>query len=195
MYLLRIPVAVNLRSKMSVSSSMLGRPSPLWAATARVCPSCAPENFLIEFSFVRLVGKSTLANILLRIIDYDEGRVLVNGHDIRRYDPAEFHKRVTAVFQGFSKFDASVRENVGIGYFPEMRSCNTIGRAMSLAGADHIVSGLPHGLKTRLDASGSPSLSQFSQEDVASACPRNRPHGLSGGEVSDIIIDLSSSTH
>lgn len=137
----------------------------------------------IKFSCVCWSGKSTLANILLRIIEFDEGKLFVNGHDIRRYNPVEFHEHTTAVFQGFSKFDASVRENVGVGYYPEMRALKTIGRSLTLAGADHIVQALPQGLKTRLDSSGSAPFQHFSVDNVATACPRNPPHGLSGGEV------------
>ena len=108
----------------------------------------------------------------------------MNGQDIRRLDPSDYHKRVTAVFQGFSKFDASIRENVGVGYYPEMRSFKTIGRALSLAGADHIVSSLPHGLKTRLDPSGPTPLQHVPPAYTSSGCAgRVRPHGLSGGEV------------
>jgi ABC-type multidrug transport system fused ATPase/permease subunit len=39
----------------------------------------------------------------------------MNGVDIRRLDIVDYHRRVTAVFQGFSKFNSTVKENVGIG--------------------------------------------------------------------------------
>jgi ABC-type multidrug transport system fused ATPase/permease subunit len=136
-------------------------------------------------------GKSTLANILLRIADFDGGELIVNGQDIRKYDPGDLHKRITAVFQGFSKFDASMRENVGIGFYPDMRSPKVIGAAMNLAGADHIASALPHGLKTRLDPSGPTPVQYVSPSQSLSGWARARPHGLSGGEVQHFFLSLS----
>jgi len=55
--------------------------------------------------------------MLLRILDFDEGELLVNGVDIRSLDLADYHRRVTAVFQAFSKFNSTVKENVGVGMF------------------------------------------------------------------------------
>ncbi|EKM59342.1 uncharacterized protein PHACADRAFT_85750 [Phanerochaete carnosa HHB-10118-sp] len=135
-------------------------------------------------------GKSTLANILLRVTGFDEGELLVNGHDVRRYDAAEYHRHLTAVFQGFSKFDASVRQNVGVGYFPDMQHPAAVARAVKLAGADPVVAALPQGLKTRLDASGAgASLPHFAAADQGHrASPRGRPQGLSGGEWQRIAI-------
>ena len=127
-------------------------------------------------------GKSTLANIILRITGFDSGELLVNGRDIRRYSPADYHEHVTAVFQGFSRFDGSVKQNVGVGYVPDMRSPTSIDKAVALAGATKIVRALPNGMKTALDASGcNPIARPFS--DAFSCGPERRQYGLSGGEV------------
>ncbi|TFY81792.1 hypothetical protein EWM64_g2225 [Hericium alpestre] len=66
-------------------------------------------------------GKSTLSKVLLRIFDFQAGELLVNGINIRRYDPAELHRASTAVFQGFSKYNGTVTDNVGIGFVRNMR--------------------------------------------------------------------------
>lgn len=123
-------------------------------------------------------GKSTLANILLRIADFDRGELLVNDTDIRRIHPTEYHQHVTAVFQGFSRFNASVKENIGVGYVPDIGHPAAIERAAELAGAAHVVCSLPRGLKTTLDTGLDPTAS------LASECSQSRVrHGLSGGEV------------
>jgi ABC-type multidrug transport system fused ATPase/permease subunit len=117
-------------------------------------------------------------------LDYDQGTLFVNGIDIRRYDPVEYHRHITTVFQGFSKFNSTVKENIGVGYVQEMGSRAAIDKAIHLAGAEAIVGSLPNGLKTKLDSSGfgSTNFPPFSSNTGSSRTPRNH-HGLSGGEV------------
>lgn len=125
-------------------------------------------------------GKSTLAKLILRIVDFDRGTLLVNGEDIRRYDPVDYHQHVTTVFQGFSKFNSTVKENVGVGYAAKMESRTAIDNAIDLAGATPIVESLPKGLKTKLDSTGFGSgLPPFN----AAGSTKTEHHGLSGGEV------------
>lgn len=107
----------------------------------------------------------------------------MNDCDIRRYHPTEYHQHVTAVFQGFSKFNASVKENIGIGYVPDIGHYSAIERAAELAGAAGILCSLPKGLKTTLDSGYAPaSTPADSQEGSGYGFSRTR-HGLSGGEV------------
>lgn len=127
-------------------------------------------------------GKSTLANILLRITDFDSGTLRLNGADARTLDPGELHARATAVFQGFARFDASVRDNVGVGFVPDLRAPAAVARALALAGADGVVAALPRGAKTRLDPSGG-GAAPVGFAEGAGLCHRGRAHGLSGGEV------------
>lgn len=127
-----------------------------------------------------LLGKSTLAKLILRILDFDRGNLLVNGEDIRKYDPVDYHRHVTTVFQGFSKFNSTVKENVGVGYAAKMESRAAIDNAIDLAGATPIVESLPKGLKTKLDSTGFGSgLPPFN----AAGNTKTEHHGLSGGEV------------
>ncbi|EEB87912.1 hypothetical protein MPER_14529, partial [Moniliophthora perniciosa FA553] len=95
--------------------------------------------------------------VLLRIFDF-EGQLLVYDVDIRCYDPAEYHKHATAVFQGFSKFNTTVRENVGLGYVDAITCGPSVKAAIHLAEADAIVDNLPKGLHTMLETPGFESL-------------------------------------
>jgi len=132
-------------------------------------------------------GKSTLAKVLLRIIDFDKGSLHVNGVDIRRYNPDEYHSHLTAVLQGFSKFNASVKENVGVGSVENLTQDAAIKRAIHLAEADGIVESLPCGLQTTLDTSG---FEAFSYPGMRNPSPSSfqQHHGLSGGEWQRIAI-------
>jgi hypothetical protein len=111
--------------------------------------------------------------------------LLVNGVDIRRFNPAEFHRHVTAVFQAFSKYNSTVKENVGVGFVERIGSRAAIEKAVQLAGAANIIDSLPNGLRTELDTAGFDSMSyaQFPDTAINQVSPHVH-HGLSGGEVS-----------
>lgn len=127
-------------------------------------------------------GKSTLAKILLRIIDF-EGQLRVNDVDIRLYDPPDYHRHTTSVFQNFSKYNTSVRENVGFGCV-ELLSCRSVvENAVRLAQAETIVDALPHGLQSTLEPPGFENLSYPGMPHSLGS----RHHGLSGGEASSAV--------
>ncbi|RDX55712.1 P-loop containing nucleoside triphosphate hydrolase protein [Lentinus brumalis] len=129
-------------------------------------------------------GKSTLANILLRILDFDSGDLLLNGIDVRRLQPRDFHTHVSAVFQGFSRFNTTVKANVGVGYVPDMSSSEAVDAALELAGAGNLVRSLPDGVRTRLEGDGS----DRSYEAFCGDGSPGKLHGLSGGEWQRIAI-------
>lgn len=121
-----------------------------------------------------------MAKILLRIVEFDQGEISVNGVDVRRYDPEEYHQHITAVFQGFSKFNSTVKENVGLGQVEKMASRTAIETAVHLAEADTIVNSLPYGLRTMLET---PGFDTISYPGSLSNNQSSSHHGLSGGEV------------
>ncbi|KAG6378419.1 P-loop containing nucleoside triphosphate hydrolase protein [Boletus reticuloceps] len=133
-------------------------------------------------------GKSTLAKVLLRILDFDDGDLLINGIDIRRLSPTEYHQHVTAVFQDFSKFNSTLRENVGVGYVQKLQSHAAVSRAIHLGGADSFVDTLPNGLKTRLDSSGFDAMPPAYPGSPGCGMSSRQHHSLSGGEWQRIAI-------
>lgn len=60
-------------------------------------------------------GKTTLINLLMRFYDATEGRILVDGIDVRAYELSELRKKVGVVFQNDTIFADSLRENVAFG--------------------------------------------------------------------------------
>ena len=126
-------------------------------------------------------GKSTLAKILLRIVDHDRGTLLANGIDIRRISPPEYHSHLSGVFQGFSRFNTSVKENVGIGSVEKITYKPAVETAVHLAEAETLVKSLPDGLKTLLEPPGYESFSYPGMMGYGDTAQRQ---GLSGGEVS-----------
>ncbi len=60
-------------------------------------------------------GKSSLVSLIPRFYDAAEGRVLVDGRDVRAYDPAELRKKVTVCLQKSELFSTTIRDNIALG--------------------------------------------------------------------------------
>lgn len=60
-------------------------------------------------------GKTTLAALLMRLMDVDQGRILIHGQDIRSIEKKELQKKFGVVFQNDIIFEDSIFENVRMG--------------------------------------------------------------------------------
>lgn len=60
-------------------------------------------------------GKTTLALLLMRMMDVDEGQILIDGRDVRSYEKAELRQKFGIVFQNDTLFEDSIYENVRMG--------------------------------------------------------------------------------
>ena len=96
-------------------------------------------------------GKSTLTSLLLRLVDPDEGAVLLDGHDLRDLAPGALAEHVALVPQQAFLFDDDVRGNVLLGLdAPD----EEVWAALRTAQADGFVAALGDGLDTRLGERG-----------------------------------------
>jgi ATP-binding cassette subfamily B protein len=66
-------------------------------------------------------GKTTLTKLLARLYDPTEGRILLDGVDLREYDVASLRRAIGVIFQDFVKYDLRFDENIGVGEIEEMR--------------------------------------------------------------------------
>ena len=66
-------------------------------------------------------GKTTLTKLLARLYDPTEGRILVDGVDLRHYDLASLRSAIAVIFQDFVRYDLRFDENVGVGEIEEVR--------------------------------------------------------------------------
>ena len=96
-------------------------------------------------------GKSTLTSLLLRLVDPAQGRVLVDGRDLRELEPGALADQVALVPQQAFLFDDDVRGNVTLGADV---TDDEVWAALRTAQADGFVAALPHGLDTRLGERG-----------------------------------------
>ena len=102
-------------------------------------------------------GKTTLVNLLTRFYDVGSGRILLDGHDLRRYRMRDLRGAFSVVLQDTALFGVSVRDNIAYGSrnvpFEKVRA------AAVTAGADSFIRRLPQGYDTVL-AQGGAELSQ-----------------------------------
>lgn len=97
-------------------------------------------------------GKTTVVSLLLAYYDPDAGTVLIDGHDLRRYDPPSARRQIAAVLQEPMLFQASVRENLRYGR-PEADDA-AIEAAARDAAADAFIRRLPQGYETPVGPRG-----------------------------------------
>jgi ATP-binding cassette subfamily B protein len=95
-------------------------------------------------------GKTTLIKLLTRLYDATEGRVLIDGVDVRQWEPEKLRARVAVIFQDFNEYQFDVHDNVGVGSLPHLEEAERIVRATERGGADEVIKTLPEGLRTRL---------------------------------------------
>jgi ABC-type multidrug transport system fused ATPase/permease subunit len=96
-------------------------------------------------------GKSTLTSLLARLVDPDEGAVLVDGLDLRDLHAGALAESMALVPQHTFLFDDTVRGNVTLGAdVPD----DEVWEALRTAQADGFVAALPHGLDTKLGERG-----------------------------------------
>src|SRR5437764_2707858 len=91
-------------------------------------------------------GKSTVAGLLARLYDPDDGRVLLDGNDLRELRLADVRGAVALVFEETFLFTESVRENIRLGR-PEADDEAVVGAA-ALAGAAEFIEALPDRYET-----------------------------------------------
>ncbi|HEY0317185.1 MAG TPA: ABC transporter ATP-binding protein [Solirubrobacterales bacterium] len=97
-------------------------------------------------------GKSTFAKLVARFYDPQQGRVLVDGHDLRGMRQRALRRQLGIVPQEGFLFSGSVRENVAFGR-PEA-SLEEIESALATVGATDFVAALPDGIETQVGERG-----------------------------------------
>ncbi|CAA9334811.1 MAG: Efflux ABC transporter, permease/ATP-binding protein [uncultured Gemmatimonadaceae bacterium] len=66
-------------------------------------------------------GKTTLTKLLARLYDPSEGRILLDGRDLRDYDLASVRQAIGVIFQDFVRYDMAFDENIAVGEIGEAR--------------------------------------------------------------------------
>lgn len=97
-------------------------------------------------------GKSTLADLLARNLDPDEGRILVDGKDVKSLQLGDLRREVLLVDQAPWLFNATIAENVAFAWPSATRAA--IEEAGRTAGLDELIQRLPQGYATETGERG-----------------------------------------
>jgi ATP-binding cassette subfamily B protein len=95
-------------------------------------------------------GKTTIVKLLARLYDPTEGRILLDGRDLRDYDLDDLRGRVGVIFQDFVRFDFTAGDNIAVGRIEARGDEARIGSAAARSLADGVVGRLPAGYGQRL---------------------------------------------
>jgi ATP-binding cassette, subfamily B, bacterial len=93
-------------------------------------------------------GKTTLVTLLARLRDPGAGRITVDGTDIRDLDARSWQRQVAVVYQDFTRYPLTARENVGFCDLGGGVDEAALAKAAEQAGALDLIRGLPHGWDT-----------------------------------------------
>jgi ATP-binding cassette subfamily B protein len=140
-------------------------------------------------------GKSTLADLLVRYLDPDQGRILIDGRNIREFRLAELRREILLVDQAPYLFNATIAEN--ISYTRPESSRDEIEKAGRAAGLDELLARLPQGYDTKTGERGQ-TLSAGERQRVAlarallrkpSVLILDEPTSALDGEMEKLIAD------
>lgn len=90
-------------------------------------------------------GKTTLVKLLARLYDPDEGRITLDGIDLREYDLDDLRANIGVIFQDFVRYHMTAAENIGVGQVEDMTNRSRIEDAARRGMADQVVAGLERG--------------------------------------------------
>jgi ATP-binding cassette subfamily B protein len=107
-------------------------------------------------------GKTTLVKLLARLYDPDEGRILLDGHDLREYGLEELRANIGVIFQDFVRYHLTAAENIAVGRIEARDDRPRIAEAAERSLADEVIRKLPEGydqmigkrFRTGVDLSG-----------------------------------------
>ena len=119
-------------------------------------------------------GKSTIMNLIPRLYDVDEGRVMIDGQDLRAVTLASLRAQIALVSQEILLFDDTIRANIAYGRLGASEA--EIAAAAATAGADDFIAELPQGLDTPVGVRGEAlSGGQRQRIAIARATLKNAP--------------------
>ena len=95
-------------------------------------------------------GKTTLIKLLSRLYDPTEGSILLDGIDVREFDPLALRQKIGVIFQDFVRYHLPARENIGFGQIEAVDQMERIVESARKSGAHGMIEDLPEGYETLL---------------------------------------------
>ena len=142
--------------------------SEVWAV--RNLSFTAPAGETLALVGENGAGKTTIVKLMTRLYDPDEGRVLIDGVDLKDFATADLRQHIGVIFQDFLRYSFSAADNIAVGQIEASSDRERIVRSAEQSLADPVIRKLPEGydqMLGRVFAKG---------------------HDLSGGEWQKIAI-------
>jgi ATP-binding cassette subfamily B protein len=95
-------------------------------------------------------GKTTLIKLLSRLYDPTEGRILLDGADLKQWNVEALRERIGVIFQDFGRYQFTVGENIGTGDVRRFDDESGWQRAADMAKADDFIQAMPKSYQTQL---------------------------------------------
>lgn len=108
-----------------------------------------------SFAFVgeNGAGKTTIIKLLLRFYDPEEGRILVNGKDLKEIDLPSYYTHIGVLFQNFNDYPFSVRDNIALGRVEDFNDYKRVHEAAQIANAEPFIKEYPKEYEQVLEVS------------------------------------------
>lgn len=88
-------------------------------------------------------GKTTIVKLMTRLYDPTDGRILLDGIDLRDYDIEDLCSQIGVIFQDFMRYEMTARENIGVGRIDFLSDMRRIKEAAQKSLADGVIARLP----------------------------------------------------
>ncbi|WP_108396178.1 ABC transporter ATP-binding protein [Devosia submarina] len=95
-------------------------------------------------------GKTTIVKLLTRLYDPSEGRITVDGIDLKDFAVQDIHAHIGVIFQDFIRYSLTARENIGVGRIEKQNDMERIEGAAERSLADAVIRKLPQGYDQQL---------------------------------------------
>ncbi|RDB03470.1 ABC transporter ATP-binding protein [Runella aurantiaca] len=116
-------------------------------------------------------GKTTLVKLLTRLYDPTEGRILLEGRDLREYELGELQRHIGVIFQDYIRLMMTAQSNIAVGDIDELNNLDRIATAADRSLASALIKRFPDGLQQVLGRhfSGGVELSGGEWQKIALA--------------------------
>jgi ATP-binding cassette, subfamily B, bacterial len=95
-------------------------------------------------------GKTTIVKLITRLYDPTEGRILLDGVDLREYSLEDLYGQIGVIFQDFVRYEMTARENIAIGKIDELANLPLIQDSAQKSLAAEVIAKLPGSLEQML---------------------------------------------
>lgn len=89
-------------------------------------------------------GKTTLVKLLARLYDPTEGRILLDGYDLREYDLSELRMNIGVIFQDYLRYQMTAAQNIAVGDIAQKENRPLVTAAATQSLASLLIERLPH---------------------------------------------------